>query len=128
MKNRVINIPTNNEIIHRQVLEFLLVGSDFSPQEKDVIAEYIKLNDDFSALPIERRLKFIFSSDIRKEVAEKLGMTDANQVSTVISKIKKKDYLGSAIFDEDNKIMDALLFKPGNNEGFQVTINFNHNV
>lgn len=126
MKNRIINIPTNDEVIYRQILEFLLVSSDFSPQEKDVIAEYIKLNNDYSALPIERRLKFIFSSDVRKEVADKLGMTDANQVSTVISKIKKKKYLGTPIFDEDNKLMDALLFAPGNKEGFQITINFNH--
>ena len=128
MKNKVINIPTNNDIIYRQILEFLLVGSKFSDQEKDVIAEYIKLNNDYSALPVERRIKFLFSSDVRKEVADKLGMTDANQVSTVISKIKKKDYLGAKIFAEDNSIMKELLISPDNNQGFQININFIQNV
>jgi len=48
---RVLEIPSNNTLIYRQILEFLLVGSKFTNQEKDVLAEYIKLNHDHNITP-----------------------------------------------------------------------------
>ena len=122
---RVLEIPSNETLVYRQILEFLLVGSKFTPQEKDVLAEYIKLNNDYEALPQDKRNKFIFSAEIRKEVAEKLGIDNENQVSTVLSTIKKKDYAGMKVLDSDNNINSHLLIKPNLDAGdYKIIINF----
>ena len=88
---RYIEIPTNENLIYRHIIEFLLIGTSYSNQEKDVLAEFIKLSNDYSALPVDKRNKFIFSQEMKKEVAVKLGMKEWRQVSTVISTIKSKD-------------------------------------
>lgn len=122
---RYIEIPSNDDIIYRHILEFLLVGTKFTNQEKDVLAEYIKLSHEYEALPTEKRNKFIFSQEIRKEVAAKVNIKDANQVATVISTIKSKDFFGFKLIDEDNNILENLLVKPDLNKGdYNIIINF----
>jgi hypothetical protein len=122
---RYIEIPTNENLIYRHIIEFLLIGTSYSNQEKDVLAEFIKLSNDYSALPVDKRNKFIFSQEMKKEVAVKLGMKEWRQVSTVISTIKSKDLYGLKVIDDDNNILESLLIKPDLNVGsYNIIINF----
>lgn len=122
---RYIEIPTNENLIYRHIIEFLLIGTSYSNQEKDVLAEFIKLSNDYSALPADKRNKFIFSQEMKKEVAAKLGMKEWRQVATVISTIKSKDLYGLKVIDDNNNILDSLLINPDLNVGsYNIIINF----
>jgi hypothetical protein len=125
MKQRkVISLPTNEDKIYKQILAFMNFMLNLTPQERDVLAEVIKLDNEYEALPPEKRGKFILSTDMRKEIREKLNIEE-KQFNVILSRLKspKKSFMGKAIIDENNIIHPQLKFKP-DQEGFKFEVNF----
>jgi hypothetical protein len=91
-----------------------------TPQERDVLAELIRLNHEYEALPKERRAKFILSTDMRKEVREKLDIEE-KQYNGLLSRLKKLKYLGDPIMTADGIVNDNLLFK-ADKDGIKIEI------
>lgn len=126
MEKKIITLPSNNNIIYRQILAFLNFTLGISNQERNVLAELIKLNHEYSPLPIKKRAKFILSTDMRKEMREALEIEE-KQFNVVVHNLKKKKYLGEPILNDDNVIHQGLLFKP-DGDGFQIEINLINTV
>lgn len=125
MKQRkVISLPTDEGKIYRQILAFMNFMLNLTPQERDVLAEVIKLDNEYEALPPEKRGKFILSTDMRKEIREKLNIEE-KQFNVILSRLKspKKSFMGKPIIDENNIIHSQLKFKP-DDEGFRFEVNF----
>jgi hypothetical protein len=95
---------------------------NLTPQERDVLAELIKLDNEYEALPVEKRAKFILSTDMRKEVREYLAMEE-KQFNVVISRLKKKMLFNRPLLDDKNILHPELKYKP-DSEGFKIEINF----
>ena len=94
---------------------------ELTPQEREVLAELVRLNHEYEALPAEKRAKFILSTDMRKETRELLGIEE-KQFNGVVARLKKKTFLGKPIMDNHNIIHNELLFKP-DKEGYRIEIN-----
>ena len=125
MKQRkVISLPTNERKIYRQILAFMNFMLNLTPQERDVLAEVIKLDNEYEALPPEKRGKFILSTDMRKEIREALNIEE-KQFNVILSRLKspKKSFMGKALIDDNNIIHPELKFKP-DQEGFKFEVNF----
>jgi hypothetical protein len=97
---------------------------NLTPQERDVLAEVIKLDNEYEALPAEKRGKFILSTDMRKEIRENLNIEE-KQFNVILSRLKspKKSFMGKALIDDNNIIHPELKFKP-DNDGFKFEVNF----
>jgi hypothetical protein len=97
---------------------------NLTPQERDVLAEIIKLDNEYEALPPEKRAKFILSTDMRKEIRETLNIEE-KQFNVIISRLKsdKKFFMGKAILNDKNILHPELKFKP-DEEGFKFEVNF----
>jgi hypothetical protein len=95
---------------------------NLTPQERDVLAEIIRLDNEYEALPVEKRAKFILSTDMRKEMREALVMEE-KQFNVVISRLKKKLFFGKPLLDDKNILHPELKYKP-DSEGFKIEINF----
>jgi hypothetical protein len=124
MKQRkVISLPSNEKKIYRQILAFMNFMLNLTLQERDVLAELIKLDNEYEALPPDKRGKFILSTDMRKEIREELGMEE-KQFNVVLSRLKsdKKVFMGKPLIDDNNSIHPELRFKP-DNDGFKFEVN-----
>jgi hypothetical protein len=97
---------------------------NLTPQERDVLAEVIKLDNEYEALPPEKRGKFILSTDMRKEIREGLNIEE-KQFNVILSRLKspKKSFMGKALIDDNNIIHPELKFKP-DQDGFKFEVNF----
>jgi hypothetical protein len=97
---------------------------NLTPQERDVLAELIKLDNEYEALPQDKRAKFILSKDMRKEIRELLNMEE-KQFNVILSRLKsdKKSFMGKPLIDENNIIHPELKFKP-DDQGFRFEVNF----
>tara|TARA_R110000868_G_scaffold64652_3_gene194182 strand:- start:1575 stop:2105 length:531 start_codon:yes stop_codon:yes gene_type:complete len=126
MEKKIITLPTNDSKIYRQILAFMNFMMNITNQEREVLAELVKLNHDYEALPEKIRAKFILSTDMRKEIREFLDIEE-KQFNGIISRLKKKDYFGAPILNDDNIIHQGLLFKP-DKEGFRIEINLVNTV
>lgn len=122
MNKKLISLPTNLNNVYLQFLAFMSFALDLSPQERDVVAEIIKLDNDYEMLPADKRGKFILSTDMRVEIREKLKINE-QQFNVIISKLKKKTFLGQPLFDDNNCIHTFLKIKP-DNEGLTLEVNF----
>ena len=122
MQRKVISLPTNQSKVYRQILAFMNFMLNLTPQERDVLAELIKLDNEYEALPVEKRAKFILSTDMRKEMRESLVMEE-KQFNVVISRLKKKLFFGKPLLDDKNILHPELKYKP-DSEGFKIEINF----
>lgn len=122
MQQKVISLPTNQSKVYRQILAFMNFMLNLTPQERDVLAELIKLDNEYEALPVEKRAKFILSTDMRKEVREYLAMEE-KQFNVVISRLKKKTLFNRFLLDDKNILHPELKYKP-DSEGFKIEINF----
>ena len=120
MIKKIITLPTNDSKIYKQILAFLNFMLEITPQEREVLSELIRLNHEYEALPVEKRAKFILSTDMRKETRELLQLEEKH-FNGVISRLKKKKFLGKPILNEKNIIHSELLFKP-DSEGFRIEI------
>ena len=94
MKKEIITLPTNDSKIYKQILAFMNFTLGITPQEREVLAELIKLNHEYEGLPDDKRAKFILSTDMRKETREKLKIEE-KQFHVIISKLSNKTYFGS---------------------------------
>ncbi len=122
MKQRkVISLPTNSSKIYRQVLAFMNFMLNLTPQERDVLAELVSLNNEYEALPEDKRAKFILSTDVRKEIREDLDIPE-KQFNVIISKLRKKTMFGKPLINENNVLHSELQFKP-DNDGFRIEVN-----
>jgi hypothetical protein len=122
MKQRkVISLPTDEGKIYRQILAFMGFMLNVTPQERDVLAELIRLDNEYSALPQEKRGKFILSTDIRKEIRTTLKIEE-KQFNIIISRLKKKVFVGKPLLGENNEIHKDLLFTP-DEDGFRIEVN-----
>jgi hypothetical protein len=117
MVKKIITLPTNDSKIYKQILAFMNFMLNATNQEREVLAELIRLNHDYDALPPDKRAKFILSTDMRKETRD----------ATIISRLKKKNFLGRPVLDTDNIVHPELLFKP-DSEGFKIEINLINDV
>lgn len=122
METKIISLPTNDSKIYRQILAFMGFLLNITNQEADVLAELIKLNNEYEALPLEKRAKFILSTDMRKETREYLEIEE-KQYNGIIAKLKTKNFRGEPILDEEGIINHNLIFKPSA-DGFRIEINF----
>lgn len=123
-QKKVISLPTNEGKIYRQILAFMNFMLNLTPQERDVLAEVIKLDNEYEALPPEKRGKFILSTDMRKEIREGLNIEE-KQFNVILSRLKspKKSFMGKSLIDDNNIIHPELKFKP-DQEGFRFEVNF----
>jgi hypothetical protein len=122
MKQRkVISLPTNNKKIYRQILAFMNFMLNLSPQERDVLAELVSLNNEYEALPEDKRAKFILSTDVRKEIREDLDIQE-KQFNVIISKLRKKTMFGKPLINDNNVLHSELQFKP-DSDGFRIEVN-----
>ena len=121
MIKKIISLPTNDSKIYRQILAFLNFMLELTPQEREVLAELVRLNHEYEALPAEKRAKFILSTDMRKETRELLDIEE-KQFNGVVARLKKKTFLGKPIMNNQNIIHSELLFKP-DKEGYRIEIN-----
>lgn len=126
MIKKIITLPTNDSKIYKQILAFMNFMLNATNQEREVLAELIRLNHDYDALPPDKRAKFILSTDMRKETRDALGIEE-KQFNTIISRLKKKQFLGRPVLDNDNIVHSELLFKP-DSEGFRIEINLINNI
>ena len=123
MKQRkVISLPTNESKVYRQILAFMNFLLNLTPQERDVLAELIRLDNEYAALPKDKRAKFILSTDVRKEIRDLLNIQE-KQFNVILSRLKKKTFFGKSLIDENNYIHSELLFKP-DSDGFRFEVNF----
>jgi hypothetical protein len=121
-QKKVISLPTNEKKIYRQILAFMNFMLNITPQERDVLAELIRLDNEYEALPQDKRGKFILSTDMRKEIREDLQIEE-KQFNVIISRLKKKLLMNKPLLGEDNSIHPELLVKP-DSEGFRIEVNF----
>jgi hypothetical protein len=123
-QKKIISLPTNEGKIYRQILAFMNFMLNLTPQERDVLAEVIKLDNEYEALPPEKRGKFILSTDMRKEIREALNIEE-KQFNVILSRLKspKKSFMGKALIDDNNIIHPELKFKP-DQDGFRFEVNF----
>ena len=124
MKQRkVISLPTNESKIYRQILAFMNFMLNLTPQERDVLAELIRLDNEYEALPPDKRAKFILSTDMRKEIRDNLNIEE-KQFNVILSRLKsdKKSFMGKPLLGDNNMIHPQLQFKP-DQDGFQFEVN-----
>lgn len=121
MKRHVINIPTDDSKLYKQILSFMnfLIGA--TDQERQVLAELIRLNHEYEALPVDKRAKFILSTDMRKEVREKLKIEDG-QFNGLLLRLKKHKYMGKPVLTKEGVVNEGLLFK-ADEKGIKIEIN-----
>lgn len=119
-QKKIISLPTNDVKIYKQILAFLNFMLNITPQERDVLAELIKLDNDYEALPQERRAKFILSTDMRKEIREALKIEE-KQFNVIISRLRSKTLMGIPLIGEHNEIHPELKVKP-DSDGFTIEI------
>lgn len=91
MIKKIITLPTNDSKIYKQILAFLNFMLELTPQEREVLSELIRLNQEYEALPEDKRAKFILSTDMRKEIRELLEIEEKH-FNGIISRLKKKSF------------------------------------
>ena len=123
MIKKAIAINTVDSKIYRQILSFMNFILEATPQERDVLAELIRLNNDYEVLPPDRRGKFILSTEMRKEMRE-ITQIEEKQFNGIISRLKKKNLFGKPFLSENNMLHPELLFKP-DTEGFKIELSLN---
>lgn len=124
-QSKIISLPTNEKKIYRQILVFLGSMLNITAQERDVLAELIRLDNEYEMLPPDKRGKFILSTDMRKEMREVLDNMKEEQFNVIIHRLKndtKKFFIGKPLIGEDNIVHPDLKFKP-DEDGFRIEIN-----
>jgi hypothetical protein len=94
---------------------------NLTPQERDVLAELISLNNEYEALPEDKRAKFILSTDVRKEIREDLDIQE-KQFNVIISKLRKKTMFNKPLINDKNILHPELQYKP-DSDGFRIEVN-----
>jgi hypothetical protein len=119
-QKKIISLPSNGTKIYRQILAVMNFILKLTPQEIEVLAELIKLDNEYEALPQDKRAKFLLSTDMRKEIREYLEIEE-KQFNVILSKLRNKIVLGKPLIGENNEIHPEIKVKP-DKEGFTVEI------
>jgi len=125
MVKKIITIPTNDSKIYQQILSFMNFLLEATNQERQVLAELIKLNNEYEALEPIKRAKFILSTDMRKEMREMLDIPE-KQFNGIIFRLKKKELFGRPFLDENNILHPELIFMP-DKEGYEIRLSLQIN-
>ena len=120
MVKRLIEIPTNDAKIYKQILAIMNFIFDATEQERSVVSELIKLNNEYEALEEKKRAKFILSTDMRKEMRKNLDINE-KQFNILISRLKKKKLFNETFISKDGVLNPNLLFK-ADEEGYEILI------
>jgi len=120
MIKKSISINTTDSKIYRQILSFMNFILEATPQERQVLAEIIRLNNDYEMLPADRRGKFILSTEMRKEMREITGIEE-KQFNGIISRLRSKTLFGKPFLGDNNVLHSELMFKP-DKEGFKIEL------
>jgi len=118
MIKKLIKIPTNDSKIYLQILSIMNFIVDVTPQEKEVLAELIRMNNDYDVLDEEKRSKFIMSTSSRKEMRDNIKVGDV-QFNSLLSRLKKKNLFGKPLLSNDGVLNSELLYKP-DEEGYEM--------
>lgn len=121
-QKKIISLPTNQSKIYRQILAFMNFLLNLTPQEQDVLAEIIRLDDEYEVLSVDKRAKFILSTEMRKEMRLKIGVGE-KQFNILLGKLKKKTLFGTPLLDDKGVLHPELKFKP-DSDGFKFEVNF----
>lgn len=125
-QKKIISLPTNETKIYRQILAVLNFILKLTAQEIEVLAELVKLDNEYEALPQAKRAKFLLSTDMRKEIREYLDIEE-KQFNVILSKLRNKIVLGKPIIGENNEIHPAVKVNP-DKEGFTLEIHLVNTV
>jgi hypothetical protein len=120
MEKKILQVPTDKSKIYRQIVGSLNFILNITEQQQDVLAEIIKVNNEYILLEEKKRAKFVLSTEMRKEMRERIGLPD-KQFNNVLHQIKKKTLMGIPIIDEENVLHPFLLVAP-DAEGFKVEV------
>ena len=121
-QKKVISLPTNSSKIYRQILAFMNFMLNITQQERDVLAEIIKLDREYESLPQDKRGKFILSQEMRTEMCTSLGLPP-KQFNVIVSRLRNKTLFGKPLIGDNCAIHPELLFTP-DEEGFRIEVNF----
>ena len=118
----MINLPirTTKNKFYRQVLEVLRSFppiNKLSPRELDLLAEFMKQNNDMSDIPVNKRRILIFSTENRKEIMDNLNLSQA-VFNNNLSKLRKV-----GVITKNNDLIPLLNIPDINN--FAINIRFN---
>lgn len=117
MIRKALAINTDSKKIYRHILSSMNFLLNLTPQERNVLAEIIRLNNEYEPLPIKQRTKFILSTAMRKEISENIKI-NPKSFNGLLHRLRDKKLFNLPILDENNYLHPALDFKP-DKEGFQ---------
>ena len=118
----MINLPirTTKNKFYRQVLEVLRSFppiNKLSPRELDLLAEFMRQNNDMADVPVNKRRILIFSTENRKEIMDNLNLSQA-VFNNNLSKLRKV-----GVITKNNDLIPLLNIPDINN--FAINIRFN---
>jgi predicted transcriptional regulator len=119
--DKLVSIRTDDNQIYKHILALMNFGMNLTDKEIEVLAEFVRLNNDYEALEPIMRAKFIFSTDMRKEIMEKLQMEESS-FNNILSRLRKATFIGKPVLSKENVICEDLLCKP-RQDGYTLTIN-----
>lgn len=120
MIKKAISITTNESKIYKQILSFMNFLLNATPQERAVLAEIIRLNNEYEILDPEKRAKFILSTSMRQEMREITGI-ETKQFNGILTRLRNKTLFGKPFLDKNNILHSELQFKP-DEEGFKIEL------
>jgi len=116
-KNIVLN--TIKGKFYRQYLEIIRVFPPYNKlrdKEIDILAEFFRLNNEYSHLDESIKWKIIFEYSTKIQIKDKLNISDAN-FNNILTSLRSKGLI------VNNKIPTKYLFTTG--KKFKLNINFN---
>lgn len=95
-----ITIPTNAGKYFGQVLEILSTVPPFSTltkRERDIYAEFLRINMEMKDLPVEERASNLFSAENKENIRLALNISKAN-VHMAMYNLRKKGFITYGYF------------------------------
>lgn len=81
-----------NSMIGDLTEEGIYIPNPLTTRELEVFAEILFVNNEYSALPIDKRAVFINSGAIKKQIRDKLGLTPAG-LNNILIKLENKKFI-----------------------------------
>jgi hypothetical protein len=94
-----------------------LIEPSLTPKEIEVMSLILEYNQEYAALPKDKRAAYILSSTIKAELKDKLDIKSSN-LANILKALKTKTYNGEQVLSSDGvnahmdiPIPDAVVFK-----------------
>jgi hypothetical protein len=81
-----------NSLIGDMTEEGVYIPNPLTTRELEVFAELLNANNEYSALPVDKRALFINSGAIKKQIKDKLSLTSAG-LNNIIIKLENKKFI-----------------------------------